>query len=277
MSQNVHSVLSDLNRLYELSAEQIDSYRDKGYILLRSVASREVIDTVRPAIDRVLADFVAKRDAQGRVDDYGRFFQQVTNIWRLDEIARAFVFAQRFAGIAAGLMRVRGVRLYHDQALYKPAGGKITPWHQDQFYWPLDTRHTITMWMPLVDLTKEMGTMLFAGGSHRDGPILGRSISDDTHRAFDEIVNEKGWTIESYDLQAGDATFHSGWTVHSAHPNKGDQMRKVMTIIYFPDGTNVSEPENEYRQADLDAFLPGCKPGDAAATMLNPLLYSSSR
>src|SRR5207249_11996994 len=55
--------------------------------------------------------------------------------------------------------------LYHDQALFKEAGGGRTPWHQDMYYWPLDTDRTITMWMPLVDVPAEVGSMLFASGS----------------------------------------------------------------------------------------------------------------
>jgi len=62
-------------------------------------------------------------------------------------------------------MGVHGVQLYHDHALFKPAGGKATPWHQGQFYWPLETNHTITMWMPLIDVSQKMGTMSFASGS----------------------------------------------------------------------------------------------------------------
>jgi ectoine hydroxylase-related dioxygenase (phytanoyl-CoA dioxygenase family) len=183
------------------------------------------------------------------------------------------VFARRFARIAAELMGVEGVRLYHDQALFKPAGGKVTPWHQDQFYWPLDTRYTITMWMPIIDLTRAMGTMLFACGSHIEGEILGRSISDESHRAFERLVEERGWQIESHDMLAGDATFHSGWTVHSAHPNATNIVREVMTIIYFADGTNVAEPGNDFRRTDMEVFLPGCRAGDQAASPLNPLLY----
>lgn len=58
------------------------------------------------------------------------------------------------------------VRLYHDQALVKqPKAGK-TPWHQDYFYWPLDTPNTVTMWMPMHDCPRTMGTMRFAVGSH---------------------------------------------------------------------------------------------------------------
>jgi hypothetical protein len=61
----------------------------------------------------------------------------VTNVWRLDDLLKQVVFARRFARIAAELMGPRGVRLYHDQALLKPDRANPTPWHQDQFYWPL--------------------------------------------------------------------------------------------------------------------------------------------
>ncbi len=45
---------------------------------------------------------------------------------------RKFVFGTRLARIAAELMGVRGVRIYHDQALCKLPGGGPTPWHADQ-------------------------------------------------------------------------------------------------------------------------------------------------
>jgi ectoine hydroxylase-related dioxygenase (phytanoyl-CoA dioxygenase family) len=258
---------------YPLSADQIASYREKGHVLLRSVAPSGEVDRIRPEIDRAIDDVAVNNDTQGRIDDYSSLFRQVTNVWRLNRSVKTFVCAERFARVAAELMGVRGVRLYHDQALYKPAGGKPTPWHQDQFYWPLETEHTVTMWMPLIDLTRDMGTMVFAGGSHREGPLLDSSISDESNRVFDRLVSERGWKIESDDLRRGDATFHAGWTVHSAHPNRSGRVRKVLTVIYYADGTKVAEPANEFRRADMEVFLPGCRAADVAASPLNPLVY----
>jgi len=258
---------------YPISAAQIASYREKGHILLPSVASKGDVDRLLPAVDRVMDEAAAKNDTQGRIDDYSSLFRQVTNVWRFADAVGAFVCAERFARVAAALMGVPGVRLYHDQALYKPAGGKPTPWHQDQFYWPLETEHTVTMWMPLVDVTRNMGTMLFASGSHREGSLVGSAISEESHRLFDRLISDRGWTIESDDVRAGDATFHAGWTVHSAHPNTSGRIRKVLTVIYFADGTRVAEPGNEFRRADMEVFLPGCRPGETAASPLNPLLY----
>ena len=64
-----------------------------------------------------------------------------------------FVFSKRLAKIAADLLTVDGVRMYHDQALFNEGGGGITPWHADQYYWPLATGKTITAWIPFTKNT----------------------------------------------------------------------------------------------------------------------------
>lgn len=262
-----------LDSEYPLSAEQTSSYRRDGFILLPGVASASEVATYRPAIQTAVKKKFSEKDERGGTKEYGRYFGQVTNVWQRDEELRRFIFARRFARIAAGLMGVKGVRLYHDQALFKPAGGRGTPWHQDQFYWPLETMHTITMWMPLVDAPRESGTMSFASGSHHAGSLIDLSISDESHKQFDELIARRKFPVVDYTLSAGDATFHSGWTVHSAHANSGTRMREVITIIYFAEGTRIMQPDSEYRKVDMEVFHPGQKPGEFAASPLNPLLY----
>jgi ectoine hydroxylase-related dioxygenase (phytanoyl-CoA dioxygenase family) len=262
-----------LDESYPLRSEQVASYQHDGHIMLQGVGTPELAASLRPPLQKAVASIMATKDPQGRIEQYGGMFQQVTNVWRLDPECRKFIFAKRFAKIAADLMGVSGVRLYHDQALFKPPGGKGTPWHQDQVYWPLDTTHTITMWMPLVDVDQITGTMVFASGSHTTGQLVDKVISSESDTFFEELIPQRGYRIASSSLKAGDATFHSGWTAHSAHPNTGTNMREVITIIYYADGTKILQPESKYRQVDMEAFHPGQKPGEVAASELNPLLY----
>src|SRR5205823_1429564 len=139
-------------------------------------------------------------------DTYGKAFLQAAHLWRLDDNVRRFVLAPRFAKVAAELLGVGGVRLYHDQALIKESGGGHTPWHQDQRYWPLDTDATITMWMPLDDVPPDVGTMTFACGSHLLGDLAGPVISDDSEAMFDAAVRSKGLALDTHGpLAAGDA------------------------------------------------------------------------
>lgn len=266
--------LPDLSSPYPVSEEQARSYQRDGHILLRAVCTPAEIAAFRQVILDAAHRFNTETRPIEERDTYGRAFLQIMNLWENDEAVRRFVLAKRFAQIAADLMGVDAVRLYHDQALFKEPGGGHTPWHQDQYYWPLATDNTITMWMPLVDVTEEMGTMTFASRSHTNGYLGKLEISDESEEYFRQFVAEKGYTLSrSGSMAAGDATFHSGWTLHAAPGNPTDRTREVMTIIYFADGTLVGEPDNKNRVNDLNRWLPGCQPGEPAASPLNPLVF----
>lgn len=265
--------LPELSSDHALAEEDVAAFRRDGHVRVRALASRGEVEEYRPAIREVLDAVAARHDTQGRIDDYNSLFTQVTNGWRLDERMRRFVFARRFARVAARLVGVRGVRLYHDQALFKEPGGQSTPWHRDQFYWPLDTDDTVTMWMALVDVPREMGPMTFASGSHHaeDGP--GLPIGAESAAILARYVEAKGFPLAGGALAAGDATFHSGRTLHCAGANASARRREVMTVIYFADGARLRAPENPFQEADARVFLPGVKAGEPAASELNPLLY----
>lgn len=263
----------DLSSIYSITREQHEEYQRHGHIFLGNVATEAEINFYRPLITAIVDEVARARDTQGRISDYGGLFTQVTNVWRKSEAVSRFVYASRFARIAADLMGVKGVRLYHDQALIKEPGGKPTPWHQDYYYWPLDTENTITMWMPLVDVPREMGSMSFVRGSHVNSAFEKLPISETSQAYFERVIREQGSRVCSYSLKAGDATFHSGRALHSAHANESVNRREVITIVYYADGTRILEPDNEHRKVDMEVFHPGQKPGELAASELNPLLF----
>jgi len=266
--------LPELRSDYLLTPDQIEEYQHNGVILLRQVCTEEEIKIYRNHITTMVKEHGAKQKMLSDRDTYGKAFLQIGNLWQFDEVVKNFIFAERFAKIAVQLSNSAAIRLYHDQALYKESSGGYTPWHQDQYYWPLDTSQSITMWMPLVDASEDMGTMSFAAGSHKQGHIEQIEISDQSETYYNNYVYEQKYEIfYSGDLQAGDATFHNGWTLHRAGPNLTGTLREVMTMIYYPDGTKLTKPDHEHRQNDFDAFFPGMKAGELAANDLTPILY----
>jgi ectoine hydroxylase-related dioxygenase (phytanoyl-CoA dioxygenase family) len=270
--------LPDLSDAFSLSETDVRAYRRDGHVVVRGLATPSEVSAFRPgllcAAER--APQVERKPLEER-DTYGRAFLQMFNLWRQNETAKAFVFARRFARVAAELMGVPGVRLYHDQALFKEPGGGPTPWHQDQFYWPLETTHAITLWMPLRAATPEQGLMTFASGSHALRSLGDFAIGDESQAAFDRIVEEEKLPRSACrGFRAGDASFHSGWTLHCAPPNATNQMREAMTIIYYADGTRVGPLDHPNRRFDRDVWLRGCEPGDLAAGPLNPLLFRAA-
>jgi hypothetical protein len=267
--------LPDLSAPHALPAACVREFRAKGHTLVRGLATAAEVAAYRPAISETALAYCRETRPLEARETYFKAFLQITNLWVHDPRVRAFVFARRFARVAAELLEVDGVRLYHDQALFKEPAGGHTPWHQDQNFWPLDSDRTITLWMPLVDVPADVGSMTFGSGSHRLGNLGDLFISDKSHAKLEARIRELGLATETHGaLAAGDATFHAGWTLHSAGPNPSADMREVMTVIYFADGTRVGPADHPVRAHDLAAWLRPCKPGELAAGELNPLLWS---
>ncbi len=266
--------LPDLTSEYPITAGMRERYERDGHLFLPGLATAEEIAAYRPVISGAAERYNTETRPMAERDTYGKAFLQIMNLWTRDEGVRRFSFARRFARVAAELMGVSGVRMYHDQALYKEPGGGPTPFHQDQYYWPLDTDRTITMWMPLVPISEAIGSMTFATGSHRLGYLGALPISDRSEETFRAFIAERGLTTTSYGaMNPGDATFHAGWTLHGAPGNPTAELREVMTVIYMAADMRVLAPDNPNREADLATWLPGCRPGEPAASELNPVLW----
>ncbi len=183
------------------------------------------------------------------------------------------MFSRRLARLAADLLGVEGVRLYHDQALYKEPSGGITPWHADQYYWPLSSDRCGTIWLPLQETPLEMGPLSFAAGSHRFEYGRDLPISDESESAMQVALAERDLPVYNEPFALGDASFHLGWTFHHAGPNVAAGPRRVMTIIYIDADMLAAEPVNHHQEGNLAATLPGIAPGEVAASPQNPVLY----
>ena len=273
MPATAPSTLPELKSDYKLTAAQIAQFQRDGHILLRGVMSPAEVAAFRPVFIKAVKDYNTEARPLAQRDTYGKAFLQVMNLWLRDEDVKKYTLARRFAKIAADLMAVSGVRIYHDQALHKEGGGGPTPWHQDQFYWPLDNANSITMWMPFTDVPVDAGALTFGTGSHKDGYLNAIPISDQSESHYNNYVKEKNIPVHVEPLKAGDCTFHYGWTLHKAPGNSLPTTREVMTVIYIQDGTRIIEPDNQNRINDMKTWFPGRKPGELADTAINPLVY----
>ncbi|HLY11487.1 MAG TPA: phytanoyl-CoA dioxygenase family protein [Planctomycetota bacterium] len=265
----------DLDSPYALTADQTRFYRDNGFIRLKHVLRPETISAFAPEITRKVHELNTLHLPMEQRTTYQKAFLQVMNLWTKSEIVKEFVFSRRLARIAAELMGTAGVRMYHDQALYKEGRGGFTPWHADQYYWPLASEQTVTVWIPLQATPLELGPLAFAPKSHRHD--LGRDleISDQSQQAIEKklLAAKLGQVEEAFDL--GDVSFHSGWTFHRAGRNLTDRPREVMTIIYMDSEMRLAAPRNENQQNDWDTWCPGARVGEVIGTPINPVLWSS--
>jgi ectoine hydroxylase-related dioxygenase (phytanoyl-CoA dioxygenase family) len=267
------SYLPALDDFKKLPDERIQEFREKGHTLIQNVLSADEIAAYRPVIVGAADRYNTEKRKLEERDTYGKAFLQIMNLWQVDKDTKKFVIAKRLAKMAADLMGVENVRIYHDQALFKEPGGGPTPWHQDQYYWPIDTNNTVTMWMPLVDIDVEMGMLTFASGSYVNGAVFNHEISDESETLFDDYVRDKQFDISrAKTMKAGDATWHRGFTIHNAPGNNSDKMREIMTIIYVADGARITPYKNEWQKNDHEKWLMGKPIGGLIDSDLNPKL-----
>ncbi len=275
MAATLTSARMDLDAPYALTGEQVRSYRENGFIKLKDVFNAETLARYGREITRKVHELNTLHLPMEERTTYQKAFLQVMNLWRESGVVKEFVFGKRLARLAADLMGTTGVRLYHDQALYKEGKGGFTPWHADQYYWPLASTHSVTAWVPLQATPMEMGPVAFAARSHTLD--LGRDleIGDQSQSAIEKklLAANLGQFEEPFDL--GEISFHSGWTFHRAGRNLSDRPREVMTVIYMDEEMRLAAPQNENQQADWEGWCPGAKIGERIETPINPVLWSS--
>ncbi len=267
----------ELSTHYPLTADEIERFRRDGFIRLSGVFPPDLLDYYGEEFEPL----VFEHSPQARVpleerSAYHQSFLQVTNLWRVSPLARTLSFSRRLARIASELLGTRGVRMYHDQALFKESGGRPTAWHVDQQYWPLGSDLCVTAWIPLQEVTASMGPLGFVRGSHQREIGRDLPISDESDRAIEEIVRRDGLEFVCEPFAAGDVSFHYGWTVHRAAANSSGRCRRVHTVIYMDADMRLAETMTATQRTDHEAFSPSTEPGGVMADPLNPILYQGT-
>jgi ectoine hydroxylase-related dioxygenase (phytanoyl-CoA dioxygenase family) len=271
-SSHLTPLLHELDAPFPISPAQISFFNDNGYIKLKHVLSPALLHHFRQAISARVAELSADSPPIEQRNTYGKAFLQIMNLWTQSEPVKQFVFSKRLARIATDLLQISGVRIYHDQALYKEPGGGFTPWHADQYYWPVSTDKIITAWVPLQDTPQEMGPLAFCEKSHRFQIGRDLEISDESEITLKEALHS--FRMEDSPFEFGDVSFHAGWTFHRAGPNSTTRPREVMTMIYMDEDIRLAAPKNKNQVNDTERWCPGISIGEVIASPLNPVLFS---
>ncbi len=250
------------------------AFAEQGFAKLRNAVDPEQLRYFGPLITEQVIRLNTQHLPLEERDTYGKAFLQIENIWRHDPVVSGLVHSPDLARLAAELLGVRSVRLYHDQALYKEARGGLTPWHYDQYYWPFESDRCCTLWIPLQDTGPEMGPLAFWGGSHRyDEPDRELPISDRSQERIAQIAAQEGFVLDDSPYALGDISYHLGRTLHGAGANHTDEPRRIMTIIYVDADIRITEPKNRNQRDDLHNWLNDRPVGSIPDGPLNPVLY----
>jgi len=253
-----------------VSRELIEKFRRDGFVVVPDLLTEEELKKFGAAVDRAVRD--RARNDHRKLEEkspYEQSFTQCMNLWEDHPEVLPLTFHPKISEVATILIGVPALRLWHDQALYKDAGGRYTEPHQDQPYWPMDETDTLTAWIPFDGSTHETGCMGYVPGSHLVG--LRKFVNIFTADERVKILEEpeiSGVPPVYVEVPRGAVAFHHGLTVHLAKPNRSNRTRRVHTMIYFRDGATRTKP---YLHPSVDRA--GIKVGEAIDSDLTPMVW----
>lgn len=229
---------------YRLSDEQVNFYREHGYLAGIRMLSEDQLETLRRELAELVDpahpghglfyEFNANESA-----DPERILFHALGAWRITPGLHDLLWHPAFVVAAAQLLD-GPVRFWHDQIFYKPAHhGGVVIWHQDYSYWTRTTPVAhISCWIGLDDSTRENGAVHYVPGSHR-WPLLPRtSFANEMDTVLEWLTPEQRAEFHpvAIELKAGESSFHHPLMVHGSHANETARPRRAVVINAIRDG-----------------------------------------
>ena len=243
-----------LDKVYQITQEEIEQYHDLGYIVLQQVLSEEEMETIDPWFDHFIMGKEKEqmlRDFCDMSQSYGTPFEQfqlvnamLPSIYR-KEFANN-IFHQISQSIADQLYTGGKAAMDYEQFLAKKptkAGAEFAM-HQDLGYWPkTKNTWTATFSLALSDSDLENGCLQVIPGSNKE-PELRKHMPksydpnssqenisrDDSHTL---VIEEKSSDQVSYiPVKRGSVTIHDERIVHGSGGNNSNDWRKTYIVAY---------------------------------------------
>ena len=233
------------------SADEVAFFQENGFLAVERLTSDEEVAWLRQIFEYIFDPANAGKPG-GPVDRSGimipevrgkltqSFFPEI----QFPEVLQS-TFRKNAKRYAAALLAIDEDRLTSwGHMIRKAPGGRAAAWHQDHAYWqPEFDYRALGVWLPMHDVSVEMGAMQFIPGSHKRGLLRHRQEDDPAQNVLqvDEPVDQA--SAVACPLKAGGATFHHSETLHYTAPNTTERPRLAFPMEFQVRPTRREVPE----------------------------------
>jgi phytanoyl-CoA hydroxylase len=247
---------------YKVTNEQVAFYQKNGFVAIEDFLDPGELETWRTVTEDAVQRRLVERNGLTNQNDpeayYSQVFVQCVRLADTHEGMAKLMLDARLGEAAATLACIDGIRIWHDQALFKQPYGNPTAWHLDNPYWSFHSRDAISIWMALDDATLANGCLWYIPGSHKQATNDNVGIGEHTGALFKVYPQWAKMEAIPAPAKAGTAVFHNGLTAHGAGANMTPRPRRAMTCAYMPDGSTFNGQQNVLR----DDYFKSLKVGD---------------
>tara|TARA_B100000965_G_scaffold402505_1_gene428597 strand:+ start:1093 stop:1920 length:828 start_codon:yes stop_codon:yes gene_type:complete len=214
-----------------LSSEQINQYKEDGYIAPINVLSREEAEEIRVEIEIIEKKWPNELEGLGR-----NYIHLISPVF--DKISHNSKILDAVEGIIGKNILICGTTLF----IKNPDQKGFVSFHQDAKYIGLEPHNWVTAWIAVTDANEENGCMRMWKGSHKED-------LRNHNQKFDEYnLLTRGQTVENVPinettpvvLKAGQLSLHHPKIVHGSGLNKSKD-RRIGFVIQSYIGSNVEQ------------------------------------
>jgi ectoine hydroxylase-related dioxygenase (phytanoyl-CoA dioxygenase family) len=216
-----------------LGREQIEFYRDQGYLLVEDVIDAPLLARLRGATEEMIERSRAVRESDAVFDlDEGhsaatprltRVKHPHLNVPGFDEVLHAPKVKAVLQDLLGPVVRLQTTKL-NTKA---PGGGAAVEWHQDWAFYPHTNDDLLALGLILADVDEANGPLMVIPGSHK-GPTLDHfhngvfaGAVDPADPLFDL---SRAVTLTG---RAGSMSVHHVRLLHGSAPNMSDRARLI--------------------------------------------------
>ncbi len=232
----------------QLTPQQIAAYRENGFVVLENFLDAAELDQWRRTTEEAVEQRLQTEGGLNNQGDpdayYAQVFTQCIKLADTHAGMKRLMLDSRLGRVAATLAGVSGIRVWHDQALFKPPFGNPTGWHLDNPYWSFSSRDAISLWVALDDATLANGALFYLPGTHKTARFDNAGIGQNLADLFKVYPEWRALESVGCPCPAGSAVFHNGLTAHGAGANMTNKPRRAMTCAYMPDGATFNGVKN---------------------------------
>jgi hypothetical protein len=231
-------------RVPALSAEDLATYEARGLIVPRARVAAAMLERLRAALDRLIAENPRTRP-EHLVLRWGGGAGALPTHTEFLECARDPALLDLVEPVLGPDIILWGAHVF-----CKPAGdGLEVPWHQDGQYWPIRPLATCTVWVAIDDSTAENGCMRYIPGSHRTRTVYHHRLDERPGLAIDQVLREDQFdetTACDVELGAGQVSIHDVYLIHGSRANRSPRRRAGFAVRYMP-ATSLYDRRLGYR------------------------------
>ena len=252
-----------------VSSQAIDEYQNNGVVLLRNVVSRQTIDELSIALEENMKAPGIWANEYAANSQQGRFFDDYVN-WSRFDAYKTNALEGVLPQIALALMRKDTGHFFHEHVLVKePGNNQVTPWHNDEPYYGIDSYDNVSLWVPLDPIPEKIALRAITGSHKWSKKFIPRKFKDQTPYVLnadsyeplpDSELLDRSSEINSFPAMPGDIVAFHFRTLHSAPATTTHDGRRRVVSFRYTDSTAQWATRPWKTSPPLDAL--SLQPGD---------------